>query len=397
MAFGRSDLMNGIFWALVGTGFFWMGAARIQAMSRAASNMQSGTNTQTKSQTVWGTHVNTHGGVRDIRRSNPVSRGESLSAQIIPGTKRSSPSFVITTALSNSHLCALVQLLTSLNQSGVTEQVIVYDLNTIPDEFLQVEEIRRVYLAITVRRFHYNEYPSHFNVNKHAGHWAWKPVIIHEVVNEFGECLWLDTGAVMLPGRKMSTVKKAMRDGDGFYSAPSRGTPFQFVHVGTWLQLGIRKCCNTADVPISRQSSSGRACCCCMTYASEWSHPCLNCTSAITLVDANMTHWRNVNMCNGAIIAFSRQGRAYRDLLLPWVRCATQRECIAPNGPGLRSSRSNHRQDQAALTLLADMAGFDCITRSIEVGFALHKDEVVDYKQCELILGRSAPHHVRVW
>jgi hypothetical protein len=229
-------------------------------------------------------------------------------------------------------------------------------------------------------------------------------VIIKAVADEFGEVLWLDTGAVMMHGRNISTVRSLIASGDGFYSAVSRGTTFQFVHVGTWAHLGLAKCCNAVD--------RGGPCCCC----SGWSKACMQCgptaehrvTSKLAadesqevwgevkvLTEANMTWWRSVAMCNGAIIGFSRGGRAYNDLLVPWVNCAGTEDCIAPTFQGSVSNRGNHRQDQAALTMLAALSGFACTVRSIEAGFALHKDEVVDHEQCEKLLGRSVPKHHR--
>jgi hypothetical protein len=306
---------------------------------------------------------------------------------------------MVVTALSSSHLCALLQLLGTLNESASGTPIIVYDLNPAPGPYIQIDDLRRVYPGVVgVRRFDYSAVPAYFNVLRKAGQWAWKPVIIQEVVDEFGSCLWLDTGAIMLKKRNLATVQGLMRDGEGFYSAPSRGTTYRLVHVGTWLHLGLRKCCNEKDVPPSRQPVAGGACCCCSSQKS-WEHRCLKCTTETggSLSDANMTQWRQVNMCNGAIIGFSREGRAYRDLLLPWVQCAKREDCIAPTKPGSISTRSNHRQDQAALTMLAELRGFKCITRSIEAGFALHKDEIVDHGKCEAILGRAASAHTRVW
>lgn len=47
---------------------------------------------------------------------------------------------------------------------------------------------------------------------------------------------------------------------------------------------------------------------------------------------------------------------SYRMLARPWYECSITRQCIAPDG----SSRKNHRQDQAALTVLAILTGAKC-------------------------------------
>jgi len=52
--------------------------------------------------------------------------------------------------------------------------------------------------------------------------------------------------------------------------------------------------------------------------------------------------------CHGAIVGFDLSKEPARKVLATWLDCALHRECIAPVG----SHRGNHRQDQAALTLL---------------------------------------------
>lgn len=51
---------------------------------------------------------------------------------------------------------------------------------------------------------------------------------------------------------------------------------------------------------------------------------------------------------NGALIGVYRNSPEYTRIFLPWLRCALEPACIAPPG----SSRENHRQDQAALSVL---------------------------------------------
>jgi hypothetical protein len=58
-----------------------------------------------------------------------------------------------------------------------------------------------------------------------------------------------------------------------------------------------------------------------------------------------------------------RDGR-YEELARPWYECALTRQCIAPDG----SNRRNHRQDQAALTVLAYLSGDSCTGIHGDVG-----------------------------
>ena len=71
----------------------------------------------------------------------------------------------------------------------------------------------------------------------------------------------------------------------------------------------------------------------------------------------------------------SRAARTWRrgpGLVEPWVRCARVEACIAPPG----SNRRNHRQDQAALTVLAHQAGVAC--RRMHLSVHYHHDDPSD-------------------
>lgn len=58
-------------------------------------------------------------------------------------------------------------------------------------------------------------------------------------------------------------------------------------------------------------------------------------------------------MCNGALIAFDYNNeRATSDVVFPFVQCAYTRRCVSP----LRTSRKNHRQDQAVLSVFMHSA-----------------------------------------
>ena len=56
--------------------------------------------------------------------------------------------------------------------------------------------------------------------------------------------------------------------------------------------------------------------------------------------------------CNGAFLGIKKDLHGAASSVMPvWVECALNRSCIAPEG----SSRRNHRQDQAALTMLTKL------------------------------------------
>ena len=72
------------------------------------------------------------------------------------------------------------------------------------------------------------------------------------------------------------------------------------------------------------------------------------------------------------IVGAARFHRHYADIVEPWVRCARVEACIAPPG----SNRRNHRQDQAALTVLAHQAGVAC--RRMHLSVHYHHDDPSD-------------------
>ena len=80
----------------------------------------------------------------------------------------------------------------------------------------------------------------------------------------------------------------------------------------------------------------------------------------------------DVTNCNGALVGAARFHRHYADIVEPWVRCARVEACIAPPG----SNRRNHRQDQAALTVLAHQAGVAC--RRMHLSVHYHHDDPSD-------------------
>jgi len=87
-------------------------------------------------------------------------------------------------------------------------------------------------------------------------------------------------------------------------------------------------------------------------------------------------------MFNGAFIGFNTLNPGAKQLLNDWAKCAKNKSCIAPTG----SSRENHRQDQAVLTILLWERGFGRMIqmRDSQVnGFVIfHREVDRDFKYC---------------
>jgi hypothetical protein len=95
-------------------------------------------------------------------------------------------------------------------------------------------------------------------------------------------------------------------------------------------------------------------------------------TLAYMGVSKQILNRRNLN---GACIGFSYSNQTSMELLKKWVECALIKECIAPKG----SNRSNHRQDQAVLSVLAYQLNIvDELQKYIDLekyyGFKIHQD-----------------------
>jgi len=91
--------------------------------------------------------------------------------------------------------------------------------------------------------------------------------------------------------------------------------------------------------------------------------------------------------CNGAIVGFMKNSEASKTIATRWKDCAMHQECIAPRG----SNRSNHRQDQAALTLLVQSSPYNHLC-SIDYGnlpISIHNDKKDFLFDCHLPLDQD--------
>jgi Protein of unknown function (DUF1647) len=226
-------------------------------------------------------------------------------------------SFVIVTGADSSHFKSLCQLLLSVFRFEINPRVVVYDLG--------LSETERQYLQKTFslekfRRFDYSQYPDYFNMKINSGEYAWKPVIIDEVLNEFKGCVcWMDAGNIVTG--PLNTLRKIVNN-VGMYSPVSQGLIVEWTHPETLKYLNVSK---------------------------------------------NLMRRRNLT---GACVSAKYENLKARNLVCQWKHCALTRECIAPEG----SSRKNHRQDQAVLSVLAHQSGITKGMPTSNYGFKIHQD-----------------------
>lgn len=201
--------------------------------------------------------------------------------------------FIIITGASANHFSPLRNLLYTLSIFESLTRVFVYDLGLEIDQVSELKDSGHEPI-----RFPFENYPGHVNIALDAGHYAWKPIIIEEIVEKTGaSVLWLDAGNLVL--RKLYKIRKVLA-WRGFYSPLSSGNIEKWTHPGTL----------------------------------EYLH-----------VSSDLLNKRNRN---GAVVGFNPSRPGIREFVGKWKACALDPHCIAPVG----SNRLNHRQDQAVLSVL---------------------------------------------
>ena len=188
-----------------------------------------------------------------------------------------------------------------------------------------------------LRRFAFERYPKHV---ANLGCYAWKPPIVRGVADEVGEqpvVMWIDSGArFSLP---MAAVIAAVVAHGGFVSGETALTVRELTHP-KMLEYFAEHFGLAADEALRLVPNA--------TYSRGHGG-----VKNGVLVGARTEVWTN---CDGAFSAHWKGSPRFADVTVPWDACARDQECVCPVG----SNRRNHRQDQAALTLLAIRARHDC-------------------------------------
>ena len=188
-----------------------------------------------------------------------------------------------------------------------------YDIGLTPEE---VRALPR-WDGFFYHRFDYAAYPPYMNAAVNAGEYAWKPVIVADVMERVraeqdpSDVLWADAGCYF---HALQPIADRLRASGGLWVRPSPGVMQDWTHPGMFEYLGV-----------DPKAYGGRR-----------------------NADATL-----VGFAVGSAARPDREA-VYRNIVLPWKACALVKECIAPHG----SSRANHRQDQAVLSYLVHRAGY---------------------------------------
>tara|TARA_Y100000389_G_scaffold4279_1_gene4062 strand:- start:1598 stop:2344 length:747 start_codon:yes stop_codon:yes gene_type:complete len=203
---------------------------------------------------------------------------------------------VFVTAAEKNYFNQLILLINSYYKH-INNKFIVYDIGLDKKQSRYLEDNHK---NIILRKFQFDQYPKFMGeyVDGKLGDYAWKPVIINEVLLESkSKVVWLDAGNLIT--RKIRFLKIALTT-------------------------------NRIIVPSSSNTIK------------KWTHP-----KTIEYIGIQNNILNKKNFASG-LIGFDYNSKEARLVSELWSKFSQIQECISPKG----SSRLNHRQDQAVLTLL---------------------------------------------
>lgn len=125
---------------------------------------------------------------------------------------------VVVSACDAAYASRELNMIASVQYWSPQSKIIIYDLG--------MNEKQREAIAgacnVQLRTFPFDRYPLHVRVLKK---YAWKPIIIREVVQEFGWCLWLDSSMELrTPLTEVrAALGQAPRDGTGVGEMRTQG------------------------------------------------------------------------------------------------------------------------------------------------------------------------------
>lgn len=206
---------------------------------------------------------------------------------------------LITAANSGKYFNFLKQALNNVidvsNKKNIQIRIIVYNLGMNESEIKEI----KLYQYVTLENFAFNKYPEHVSLEKYYGNncsYAWKPIIIYDVCEKYGGHVnWFDTR-------------------NKYFNFNNLIETIETEYLYTPTTMGIIK---------------------------NWTHP-----TCLKYMDGD--RFKEYAPRNAAIIGINYNIDWVKLLIKEWRDLALVKECICPDG----SDRSNHRQDQAVLTLL---------------------------------------------
>lgn len=156
------------------------------------------------------------------------------------------------------------------------------------------------YKNLVIKKFDFNQYPKFIekNFDGKLGSYAWKAIIVNQVLHQsMSKVVWLDAGNLIT--KRIILLKIAL---------------------------------TTSGIVVPTSSNS----------INKWTHP-----KTIEYIGINNKNLNKNNYASG-LVGFDYNSVKAKKVSDMWSKYSQIEDCIAPPG----SSRENHRQDQAILTLL---------------------------------------------
>jgi len=225
--------------------------------------------------------------------------------------------FVFLTAADSSHYKTVKQFLKSFFKHENESKIIFYDLGLTDKES---HDLKNEFPEVIYHQFNYSQYPDYFDLKKNLGGYAWKPVIFWETLNQYKcKLIWMDAGTLITESLESLKTYICWK---GYYWHYSPGT------------------------------------------IQEWTHET---TLSYLKVPGKFYNYRNLS---ASVIAVDYNDEEAYKVARDWKDCALCEECISPKG----SDRSNHRQDQSALTILAHKRGLATGLKLRKTGYMVQQD-----------------------
>jgi len=224
---------------------------------------------------------------------------------------------IILTAADSSHFKSLVQFIKSVKKYESNSTLIIYNLGLTEEED---NFIKNNFKNILFNKFDYSKYPSYLCITENYGQYAWKAVVVFDVLNQYkGKVLWMDAGCVIT--QPLFRIRDCLKK-NGFYCGISKGVVREWTHSGMLNYIG----CNS-----------------------------------------HLLEKRNLST---AAAGFNYDCEKARAIVDEWRKYSLIKECIAPDG----SDKSNHRQDESLLTVLFYKHRFPEHFLMRRIGFKIHQD-----------------------
>jgi hypothetical protein len=206
----------------------------------------------------------------------------------------------IVTGSSQNHHKSLTQFVNSFlhfYKNDEETRLVIYDLG-LGDSIQDLKIITQFSTNVVYECFEFKNYPSYFDINVNAGEYAWKPIILHETCKKYeGNVVWMDAGNLILS--RLDDLVTFLRK-NGIHTGVTSGTITTWTHPKT---LDAMKC-DTRFLMLPNRNGA----CVGVNYSLHW----------------------------------------VKEFVEKWKDYALNKDVIAPEG----SSRQNHRQDQAVLSVL---------------------------------------------